>query len=105
MEMIDFYAGLFDALSHPMRLKILNALSNKRMYVSELAVLLDISRPLLYMHIKKLEEADIVIGSYEISSSGKSMKYYDVKPFNFHITPDFIRNLTREAKPIPVELL
>jgi ArsR family transcriptional regulator len=94
------YTKLFDALSHPMRIKIMGILSEKRRYVSELAKLISISRPLLYMHLKKLEDASIVIGSYEISESGKSMKYYEIKSFAIHLTPAL---LTALAQTIPIE--
>ena len=94
------YTKLFDALSHPMRIKIIGVLSEKRRYVSELAKVLNMSRPLLYMHLKKLEDAAIVIGSYEISESGKSMKYYEIKPFAIHLTPELLTTL---AQSIPIE--
>jgi len=88
------YTKLFDALSHPMRIKVLGILTEKRRYVSELAKLMNMSRPLLYMHLKKLEEASIITGSYEISKSGKSMKYYEVKNFDIHLTPKFLIKLS-----------
>lgn len=94
------YTKLFDALSHPMRIKIIGVLSEKRRYVSELARIMNISRPLLYMHLKKLEDAGIVTGSYEISGSGKSMKYYEIKPFDIHLTTESLAML---AQTIPVE--
>ena len=61
------YLKLFDALSNPIRLRILGILHQERQYVSELARLLNISRPLLYMHLRKLEEIGLVEGSAEIS--------------------------------------
>ena len=94
------YTKLFDALSHPMRLKVIGVLSEKRRYVSELAKIMNMSRPLLYMHLKKLEEASIVTGSYEISELGKSMKYYEIKPFDIHLTPGLLAKL---SKAIPIE--
>ncbi|MCL2217029.1 MAG: winged helix-turn-helix domain-containing protein [Defluviitaleaceae bacterium] len=94
------YTKLFDALSHPMRVKVIGILLEKRRYVSELAKIMNMSRPLLYMHLKKLEEAAIVTGSYEISDSGKSMKYYEAKSFDVHLTPDMIISL---SETIPIE--
>ena len=94
------YTKLFDALSHPMRIKIMGILSEKRRYVSELAKIMKISRPLLYMHIKKLEEAAIITGSYEISKTGKTMKYYEIQPFSIHLTPELLSEL---SKTIPIE--
>ena len=91
----DDYTRLFDALSHPMRIKVMGVLSEKRRYVSELAKLMNMSRPLLYMHLKKLEDAAIVTGSYEISESGKSMKFYEVRAFDIALTPELLVELSR----------
>ena len=94
------YTKLFDALSHPMRIKIVGVLSEERRYVSELAKIMNMSRPLLYMHLKKLEEAALVTGSYEISETGKSMRYYEMKSFDVHLTPEMLTSL---AATISVE--
>ena len=40
------YINIFDALSHPVRIKIIGILAEGRQYVSELARLVNISRPL-----------------------------------------------------------
>ena len=95
------YTKLFDALSHPMRIKIIGTLYEKRRYVSELAKLMNMSRPLLYMHLKKLEDANIVTSTYEISELGKSMKFYEVRAFDIALTPELLVEL---SKAIPVEL-
>ncbi len=94
------YTKLFIALSHPMRIMVISILSEKRRYVSELAKLMNMSRPLLYMHLKKLEEASIVTGSYEVSESGKSMKYYEIKTFDIHLTLELLAKL---SKSIPID--
>ena len=47
------YVSVLDALSHPARIKIIGILAEGRQYVSELARLVNVSRPLLYMHLKK----------------------------------------------------
>ena len=93
------YTKIFDALSHPMRMKIAGILAIERKYVSELAKIMQMSRPLLYMHLKKLEEAALVDSHYEISDSGKTMKYYKLKPFYLELTPDFLNELSHK---IPV---
>ena len=69
------YLKLFDALSNPIRLRILGILHQERQYVSELARLLNISRPLLYMHLRKLEDAGLVEGSAEISSAERLINF------------------------------
>jgi len=95
----EAYTKIFDALSHPMRIKIAGILANERKYVSELAKIMQMSRPLLYMHLKKLEEAALVNSHYEISDSGKTMKYYELKTFSIGLTPDLLIEI---AKNIPV---
>lgn len=92
------YIKLFDALSHPMRVKIIGILAQERQYVSELARIVNISRPLLYMHLKKLEVAGIILGHHEISQSGKAIKYFELKQFNIYLTPEL---LTELSKTIP----
>ncbi|MCL1845797.1 MAG: winged helix-turn-helix domain-containing protein [Defluviitaleaceae bacterium] len=84
---------LFDALSHPARIKILGVLLKERQYVSELARIVNISRALLYMHLKKLEGAGLVIGHAEISSSGKATKYYEAVAFEVTINSAFLTAL------------
>ena len=93
------YTKVFDAFSHPMRIKVAGILAQERRYVSELAKLMQMSRPLLYMHLKKLEEASLVTSSYEISDSGKTMKYYELRSFSIQLTPDLLTELSEE---IPV---
>lgn len=84
----DDLVKICDALSHPVRVKIMGTLSRERQYVSELARLMNISRPLLYMHLQKLEAAGLIRGNHEISEDGKAMKYYEIKAFDLHLTPD-----------------
>jgi DNA-binding transcriptional ArsR family regulator len=48
------------------------------------------SRPLLYMHLDKLDKAGLVIGQLELSEDGKAMKYYELAPFDLRLTPDEI---------------
>ena len=93
------YIKLFDALSHPMRIKIIGILAEERQYVSQLARMINISRPLLYMHLKKLEAAGLVSGHHEISESGKAIKYYELKLFDIHLTSELLTELSR-AIPI-----
>lgn len=51
------------------------------MHVSELARRLGLSRPLLYMHLERLEKAKLVDGQLELSADGKAMKYFTAVPF------------------------
>jgi predicted transcriptional regulator len=55
------------------------------MYVSELARQLGMSRPLLYMHLERLEKAGLVAGHLELSDDGKALKYFELVPFDLHL--------------------
>jgi DNA-binding transcriptional ArsR family regulator len=79
------------AMGHGQRLRILAELAAGRMYVSELARRLGISRPLLYMHLERLEKAGLVLGSLELSGSGKALKYFELAPFDLHLNIRTIR--------------
>lgn len=78
------------ALNHPLRLRVIAALRTERKYVSELARELGISRPLLYMHLERLEGAGLVSGSLELAPEGKAVKWYSLEPFDIRINPDTI---------------
>lgn len=86
----DELLEVLEALANPYRLKIIAILHKERQYVSQLARELGISRPLLYLHLKKLENALLVKGYHEISESGKSMKYYELNSFDITLNEPFI---------------
>jgi ArsR family transcriptional regulator len=95
LKKYEDYINVFDALSHPVRIKIIGILAEGRQYVSELARLVNISRPLLYMHLKKLETARLVTSEMEISESGKAMKYYALEDFELKITKELLNGLSQ----------
>src|ERR1700704_4449572 len=79
------------ALANPHRLRIVAALrSQGRNYVSQLARDVGISRPLLHLHLQKLEEAGLVTSKLEISKDGKALNYFEVADFDFELTPSAI---------------
>ncbi|WP_433245373.1 ArsR/SmtB family transcription factor [Streptosporangium sp. CA-135522] len=78
-------------LANPHRLRVLAALAGGRDYVSRLARELGISRPLLQVHLRKLEAAGLVTGRTELSEDGKAMKFYEVNPFTIELTPQAIQ--------------
>lgn len=96
LNQYDDYTKIFDALSHPVRIKILGVLCKQRQYVSELARLVNISRPLLYMHLKKLENAKLVTSTMELSDSGKAMNYYKLENFEILISKELIEILSQD---------
>ncbi|MFD8565066.1 ArsR/SmtB family transcription factor [Streptosporangium canum] len=83
------------AVGHPLRLRIIAELAGGRVHVSELARRLDVSRPLLYMHLERLEKAQLVSGRLELSSDGKAMKYIELSPFELTLTVDTVLAVLR----------
>lgn len=87
------------ALANPHRLQILAALANETNYVSQLAREIGISRPLLIMHLKRLEDAKLVTSKLELSEDGKAMRYYEVAEFDLRLSPELIRALAKTSGP------
>ncbi|MGZ3184543.1 MAG: ArsR/SmtB family transcription factor [Telluria sp.] len=76
------------ALANPHRLRIVARLaSGGRNYVSQLAREVGISRPLLHLHLQKLEAAGLVRSRLELSGDGKALNYFEVAPFAIELTP------------------
>ena len=94
---------ILSALANPHRLQILAALANETNYVSQLAREIGISRPLLIMHLKRLEGAGLVTSRLELSDEGKAMRYYEVGEFDLRLTPEFISSLARTSGPFVAE--
>ncbi|MDX3094534.1 winged helix-turn-helix domain-containing protein [Streptomyces sp. ME01-24h] len=85
-------------LASPHRMRVLAALSAGPTYVSQLARDLGISRALLQVHLKRLEAVGLVASRIEVSDDGKAMKFYEVTPFELHLTP---QTLTTAAETLP----
>jgi predicted transcriptional regulator len=99
----DQLLAMLSALANPHRLRIVAALTRDgRNYVSQLAREVGISRPLLHLHLQKLEEAGLVTSKLELSSDGKALNYFEVAKFEFAITPEAIaqaaKSLTDSGK-------
>jgi predicted transcriptional regulator len=80
--------------------------------VSHLAREIGVSRPLLHLHLQRLESAGLIAGSLELSEDGKAMKFYQVADFDLHLTASTLAEaaqtltLTRagpEKAPAPKE--
>jgi DNA-binding transcriptional ArsR family regulator len=84
----DQLLAVLAALASPHRLRIIAALaSGGRNYVSALAREIGISRPLLHLHLQKLEEAGLVTSRLELSADGKALNYFEVASFDFELNP------------------
>jgi predicted transcriptional regulator len=82
----DDLVELLAALANPIRVRIVARLAEGRQYVSQLAREIGVSRPLLHMHLQKLEAAGLVVGNLELSADGKAMKYFEVTDFDVRLT-------------------
>ncbi|MFF5209462.1 ArsR/SmtB family transcription factor [Streptosporangium sp. NPDC000396] len=87
--------ALLAAIGHPLRLQIIAELAGGRVHVSEMARRLGISRPLLYMHLERMEKAGLVAGVLELSADGKAMKYFELVPFDVRLTVDTVLGALR----------
>jgi len=84
----DRLLAILAALANPHRLRVMAALTaNGRNYVSQLAREVGISRPLLHLHLQKLEDAGLVASKLELSRDGKALNYFEVVDFNIPLTP------------------
>ena len=100
----DELLAALGALANPHRLRILASLeSNGRNYVSQLAREIGISRPLLHLHLQKLERAGLVKSELELSADGKALNFFEVTPFALALTPAAIAQaaltLTHHLEP------
>jgi DNA-binding transcriptional ArsR family regulator len=94
----DELVRILAALANPHRLRILAVLSRGRTYVSQLAREVRLSRPLVHMHLQRLEAAGLVTGTLELSEEGKAMKFYEVAPFRLRLTPQLIADAAQTLR-------
>jgi DNA-binding transcriptional ArsR family regulator len=85
-------------VANPLRLRVIAELSGGRVHVSELARRLGISRPLLYMHLDRLEKAGMVTGHLELSADGKAMKYFELAPFELRLTAEIVTEAVQASR-------
>lgn len=90
------------ALANPHRLRIVASLrSSGRNYVSQLAREVGISRPLLHLHLQKLESAGLVTSNLELSSDGKALNYFELSDFKLELSPsaisEAVKSLTAQS--------
>jgi len=89
--MSDELLQRLSALANSHRLRVLACLQKDgSVHVSELARRVGISRPLLIMHLKKLEAANLVHSKMQLSADGKAMNLFRVAPFSFTVDPEMI---------------
>ncbi|WP_229426961.1 ArsR/SmtB family transcription factor [Massilia atriviolacea] len=94
--------AILSALANPHRLRIVAALAaGGRNYVSQLARDIGISRPLLHLHLQKLEQAGLLTSRLELSHDGKALNYFEAAGFAVALTPEMI---AEAAKSLTIHL-
>lgn len=83
-----------EAISHPLRLKLLHMLSEREWYVYELAKELNISRQVLYLHLKRLESAGFVESDIRLEADDlRAKKFFKLKDFDISLKIEDINML------------
>ncbi|WP_010478143.1 ArsR/SmtB family transcription factor [Thermococcus zilligii] len=94
IQSVDELAAIGEALSNPIRIRLLRMLCEKEWYIYELAKELGISRQLLYLHLKKLEKAGLIESELHLEPGDpRAKRYYRARQFNILINNDVIKNL------------
>lgn len=91
----DDLVRMLAALANPHRLRLLAAVWGERLHVSRLAREVGLSRPLVHMHLQRLQAAGLVTGTLELSEEGKAMKFFEVDPFALRLTPELVAQAAR----------
>ncbi|WP_036718125.1 ArsR/SmtB family transcription factor [Paenibacillus harenae] len=73
IDISETHLPIYEALASAVRLKIIKLLSQQEMNIKELAQALELSSPIITMHVKKLEKAGL-ISSEMVASSGGTKK-------------------------------
>ncbi len=97
----DALLRALSALANPHRLRIVAALSRDSTHVSQLARDLGMSRPLLHMHLQRLEAAGLVHGRHEVSEDGKAMRIVEVTDFAVTLDPQTVAALAASLTEPP----
>lgn len=91
MRDIENLAKKLDALSHPLRLKIVALLAGGEMYLSEIANHLGVSRALTKIHMKKLQKTGLVRSKIVlVEGEARALRYYNLQDFDIQITPKLL---------------
>lgn len=83
-----------EALSHPVRLKLLYLLAERERYVYELAKDLDLSRQVVNLHLKRLEKAGFVESDLRLEENDmRAKKFFRLKDFDVSICMDDLNEI------------
>lgn len=92
----DSLVLILDALGNEHSLKIMGILASGECFVSELAKMVGISRPLLYLHLKKLENAGLVESEIRhFEEPPYTKKFYKAKNFELKLSLNSIKEIVK----------
>jgi DNA-binding transcriptional ArsR family regulator len=96
-------ADVITALDHPTRRRIVAILLVRGTHVSQLARDLEVSRPVLHVHLARLQEAGLVTSSLRFSDDGKALRHFELQPFDIRLTPEVISESIKSpaSRPLP----
>jgi ArsR family transcriptional regulator len=83
-----------EALSHPVRLKLLYLLDERERYVYELAKDLNLSRQVVNLHLKRLEKAGFVESDLRLEDDDmRAKKFYRLKEFEVSLSMEDLKRI------------
>lgn len=83
-----------EALSHPVRLKLLYMLSERERYVYELATDLGLSRQVVNLHLKRLEKAGFVESDLRLEANDpRAKKFFKLKEFEVSFSMEDLKEI------------
>jgi len=92
-------AEILNALGNEHSLNIISILAGGERYGSELAKEVGISRPLLYLHLKKLENAGLVESEIRhFDEPPYTKKFYKAKNFELLLSLNRIREIVNQEE-------
>lgn len=86
IDISEVHLPVYEALASNVRLRIIQLLSQQEMNIKDLAAALELSSPIITMHVKKLEKAGIISSEMVPGSSGTKKM---CKLITEHIEIDF----------------
>ncbi|MBP1908644.1 ArsR/SmtB family transcription factor [Methanolobus bombayensis] len=83
-----------EAISHPVRLKLLYLLSERERYIYDLSKELDLSRQVIQLHLKRLEKAGFVESDLRLEDNdNRAKKFYKLKEFDVEMGIDDLNKI------------
>ena len=95
---LDDLASVLNLLGNMTRLRVIVALQKGKMFIQELSRSLEISYPLLHLHLKNLEANGIVRSEYSIGTDKSRRyvkRYFELEDFKIEISPEAIAKFAR----------